>query len=109
MTVRFKRLNIALVAAFACSTVLGQGTAQISGRVTDATGALIPGADVQATQTDTGLTRNTVTNETGAYALPSLPRVRIGWKSRCPASRRSSRPASRWRSTATRKFRSCSR
>ena len=73
MTVRFKHLNIALVAAFACSTVLGQGTAQISGRVTDATGALIPGADVQATQTDTGLTRSTVTNETGAYALPSLP------------------------------------
>jgi hypothetical protein len=49
------------------------GTAQISGTVTDASGAVLPGVEVTATQTATGLTRTTVTNETGSYALPTLP------------------------------------
>ena len=39
----------------------------------DQTGAVLPGVEVTATQTDTGATRNTVTNETGSYALPNLP------------------------------------
>src|SRR5262245_28630623 len=49
------------------------GTAQISGTVTDASGAVLPGVEVTATQTATGLTRSTVTNETGSYVLPTLP------------------------------------
>ena len=52
----------------------GQGaTAQISGRVTDASGAVLPGVTVTATQTQTGFVRTTVTNETGAYTLANLP------------------------------------
>jgi hypothetical protein len=51
----------------------GQGsTAQISGTVKDASGAVLPGAEVTATQTDTGIARNTISNETGAYVLPNL-------------------------------------
>ena len=53
--------------------ILAQSTAQISGNVTDQSGAVLPGVEVTMTQTDTGLTRTTVTNETGSYALPSLP------------------------------------
>src|SRR5689334_24430990 len=49
-----------------------QGTAQISGTVRDQSGAVLPGVEVTATQTDTGITRNTVTNETGSYVLPNL-------------------------------------
>jgi hypothetical protein len=48
-------------------------TGQISGRVTDASGAVLPGVDVTFTQTDTGLARSVVTNETGQYVVPSLP------------------------------------
>ena len=33
----------------------------------------MPGAEVTATQTDTGIGRTTITNETGYYVLPSLP------------------------------------
>src|SRR5205085_3742047 len=33
----------------------------------------LPGADVTATQTETGIARTTVSNETGAYILPNLP------------------------------------
>jgi hypothetical protein len=48
-------------------------TGQISGRVTDSSGAILPGVDVTVTQTDTGLIRLVVSNEAGQYALPSLP------------------------------------
>src|SRR5881628_2326200 len=50
-----------------------QATAQVSGTVRDASGAVLPGVQVTATQTDTGISRMTVTNETGFYVLPSLP------------------------------------
>src|SRR5262245_6400915 len=47
-------------------------TAQISGTVKDASGAILPGAEVTATQTLTGSTRSTLSNETGFYVLPNL-------------------------------------
>src|SRR5207249_9029127 len=57
-----------------CATAAGQGaTAQISGTVKDQSGAVLPGAEITAAQTETGRARMTVTNETGAFALPSLP------------------------------------
>jgi carboxypeptidase family protein len=62
-----------LVCGLGCGMVWAQATAQISGTVRDASGAVLPGADVTATQTETGLMRMTVTNETGSYALPNLP------------------------------------
>src|SRR5712691_5948300 len=48
-------------------------TAQLSGRVTDESGAVLPGVTVTATQTDTGLTRSVTTDEKGTYVLPNLP------------------------------------
>ncbi|HYR90358.1 MAG TPA: TonB-dependent receptor, partial [Terriglobia bacterium] len=39
----------------------------------DQTGALLPGAEITATQTDTGVFRSTVSNETGSYVLQNLP------------------------------------
>ena len=54
-------------------TVWAQSTAQINGSVRDQSGALLPGAEITVTQTDTGLTRNVLTNETGSYTLTSLP------------------------------------
>jgi carboxypeptidase family protein len=50
-----------------------QNTAQISGTVLDATGAAVPGAEIKATQTDTGVVRTTTTGDSGEYALPNLP------------------------------------
>jgi carboxypeptidase family protein len=48
-------------------------TAQLSGRVTDESGAVLPGVTVTATQTDTGLTRSVTTDASGTYVLPNLP------------------------------------
>ena len=47
--------------------------AQIHGVVSDATGAVVPGAPVKTTQTDTGQVRTTVTANDGSYVLPNLP------------------------------------
>src|SRR5882762_9747108 len=55
------------------TAVRAQATAQISGTVRDASGAVLPGVQLTATQTDTGISRMTVTNETGCYELPSMP------------------------------------
>src|SRR5690242_14001017 len=61
------------VLAFANSNAWAQATAQISGAVQDSSGAVLPGTEVTATQTETGVSRMTITNETGYYVLPNLP------------------------------------
>src|SRR5688572_31072820 len=46
--------------------------ATVGGTVSDSTGALIPGVEITATNTATGIVSNTVSNESGAYNFPSL-------------------------------------
>src|SRR5262245_52257322 len=55
------------------SSAWAQATAQISGTVQDQSGAVLPGVQVTATQTETGVSRMTLSNETGTYTLPNLP------------------------------------
>ena len=70
----WKSLLIGLLfSALTCSSVFAQATAQISGSVSDPSGAVLPGVEVTVTQTDTGVTRTVISNETGAYSVPSLP------------------------------------
>src|SRR5436190_3630306 len=61
------------IVLMACGNVWAQATAQISGAFQDQSGAVLPGVEVTATQTETGVRRTTVTNETGTYVLPNLP------------------------------------
>src|SRR5690348_16673264 len=48
-------------------------TSQIQGVVQDATGLPVQGAQVQATQTETGTVRTATTSADGTYVLPNLP------------------------------------
>src|SRR3989442_1156453 len=68
-------VTTAVVIAFAMNATVAwsQSTAQISGRVTDQSGAVMPGVEVTVTQTATGATRSAVSDETGSYTLPNLP------------------------------------
>src|SRR5438128_7676340 len=71
-------LTLLVLASFlsvvTCITAGAQGaTAQISGTVKDQSGAVLPGAEVTATQTETGAIRMTISDETGSYVLPNLP------------------------------------
>src|SRR5437762_6115471 len=60
------------ISLIACAGVWAQATAQISGTARDQSGAVLPGVEVKVTQTETGVTRTAVTNETGSYVLPNL-------------------------------------
>src|SRR4051812_26853894 len=62
-----------LLFGFSCPGVWAQATAQMSGTARDQSGAVLPGVEIHVTQTDTGVTRDAVTNETGSYVLPNLP------------------------------------
>ena len=64
---------VMFVLALSTLNLWGQATAQISGAVKDQSSAVLPGAEVTATQMETGISRNTITNETGAYVLSNLP------------------------------------
>src|SRR5678816_685736 len=50
-----------------------QATAEISGNVSDQSGAVLPGVVIKATQTATGATRSVLSGEDGGYALTNLP------------------------------------
>ena len=69
----FLRSLLLLVVASATASTQAVSTAQINGIVKDSGGLPLPGVTVTMTQTDTGLVRNTVTNETGAYIITNLP------------------------------------
>jgi len=74
-------LGSAITLFFACAMVFAQSTAQIHGTVQDASGAAIPGAEVKATQTDTGVSRTANSGADGGYVLTIYPWGRTVWKS----------------------------
>src|SRR5438445_7629810 len=64
--------TVGLVSVLSTGVVWAQATAQISGAARDQSGAVLPGVEVTATQTQTGISRTAVTNETGSYILSNL-------------------------------------
>jgi hypothetical protein len=73
-----KRISARLVLASLfclafCAGAFAQATSQITGTVTDASGAVITGAQVTATQTNTGITRTVTSDASGVYVLTALP------------------------------------
>src|SRR5438094_1010542 len=64
---------LACIYLIAGGLVFGQAVSQISGTVKDDSGAVVPGVEITATQTETGARRTAMTDETGSYILPNLP------------------------------------
>lgn len=62
-----------LLAALALAPAVLAQTASLTGRVTDSSGALIPGATVVVRSVETGIRTETATNAEGYYVLPLLP------------------------------------
>lgn len=75
--VRISRLaflaGLMLLYTLNSGSLWGQATAQIHGTVQDTSGAAIPAAQVKATQTDTGITRITMSEPDGTFLLTALP------------------------------------
>jgi carboxypeptidase family protein len=60
--------------ALACASVAAAQTfrGSITGRVSDQTGAVLPGVTVTATNDGTGVSRTTATSDTGDFSIPDL-------------------------------------
>jgi hypothetical protein len=65
-----RQVTFVLIAAVAFAQT---ATSRITGTVTDASGALVPGAMVTAKNEGTGVTYTQTTTEAGLYGFPSLP------------------------------------
>ena len=61
------------LALFTCGQLLAGVTASISGTVTDASGAVVAGATVTATNVETAVVTTQTTNAQGFYSFQSLP------------------------------------
>jgi Carboxypeptidase regulatory-like domain/TonB-dependent Receptor Plug Domain len=48
-------------------------TAQVTGRISDASGAVVPGAQIIVTNQSTGLSRSSIANGEGYFTIPQLP------------------------------------
>lgn len=67
-------LVMALLAPLCATSAMAQETtATITGQVTDAAGAAVPGADITITNVSTREERKTRSGEDGYYSLPSIP------------------------------------
>ena len=66
--------RLILLAGLVAALALGQGDrGVITGTVTDATGAIVPGASITVVQDGTNTSFKTISNNTGDYTVPSLP------------------------------------
>jgi len=66
-------LSLALLATAAGNRIHAQATAQITGAVTDTSGALIQGATVTVTNEGTNVVSDATTNDAGNYSVMFLP------------------------------------
>src|SRR5579871_6807768 len=68
-------IRVILCSLLTCALVWAQATvtSNITGTVTDASGLAVPGAEVQVTQTETGLVRTVASGADGGYLVTNLP------------------------------------
>jgi len=72
MTKRSLWIAVVMLGLFALPAWAQRTTSTIRGTVTDATGAVVAGAQVTATNTATGVVRKGTTNASGIYVFPDL-------------------------------------
>jgi Carboxypeptidase regulatory-like domain/TonB dependent receptor len=63
---------LAAVLGFGISAAAQTESATLTGRITDQSGAVVTGAELIATNVDTGVSVTTLTNDVGVYAIPGL-------------------------------------
>jgi hypothetical protein len=73
MTHVLSSLLCGVLVVLTAAPALAQATSQITGTVKDESGAVLPGASVSATQTDTGFKREVVTDGDGFFSFPGIP------------------------------------
>jgi hypothetical protein len=66
---------LAFVVLALCVGAFAQGSGELTGLVTDSTGAVVAGVGVKLTNSATGEVRDTATTPAGIYSFPALPIV----------------------------------
>jgi carboxypeptidase family protein len=66
-------LAVTVVVGFSACCLFAQTFGEITGRVTDPSGAVVPGATITLTNVNTNGVRTVSTTETGGYTIPSIP------------------------------------
>ncbi len=84
---------VALLLVSSPTTAYAQATTgELTGRVTDGVGAVVPGVTVTLRSGDTGLVRTAVTNESGEYLFVSVPPGRYSVVGELPGFKKVERP-----------------
>ena len=84
MMILFRRQKVSQMRHFfltvfaVCAALAQVDSGGISGVVSDGTGAVIPGVQVQVTQENTNVRTDLTTNASGFYAAPALRSERTG-------------------------------
>jgi hypothetical protein len=68
-------LLLAFVVLALCAGAFAQGSGELTGLVTDTTGAVVSGVQVKLSNSATGEVRTTITTPSGTYSFPALPIV----------------------------------
>jgi len=69
---RYRFLLLPLFFVLACAGAFAQANSEVTGIVTDQTGAVVGGAKITLTDPATGITKTTVSDGTGLYDIPGL-------------------------------------
>jgi hypothetical protein len=69
---RFRFLLLPVFLVLACAVVFAQANSELTGIVTDQTGAVVPGASIVLTDPATGFTRTIISGSTGLYDFAGL-------------------------------------
>jgi hypothetical protein len=69
---KYRFLLLPLFFVLACAGAFAQANSEVTGIVTDQTGAVVPGADIVLVDPGTGFTKSTVSGATGLYDFAGL-------------------------------------
>ena len=69
---RYRFFLLPLFCALACAAAFAQANSEITGIVTDQTGAVVAGAKIVLTDPATDTTKSTLSSGTGLYEIPGL-------------------------------------
>ena len=70
--VRIASVSVVLWLIFSAPILAQQGTSQISGKVTDEQGAVLPGVAIVVTNEETGVVREVQSSAEGTYLVPQI-------------------------------------
>jgi len=69
---RYRFFLLPLFFVLACAGALAQANSEVTGIVTDQTGAVVAGARITLADPATGATKSTISDGTGLYNIPGL-------------------------------------